>query len=209
MDSQWLRIQFDLNPQKSKADLARTLGLEPPAISKILNGNRQIKAPEYMAMRAFFGLPVDGQALTAPHTSGYIVKPLSYKDMQETALYDSASATGTSTQDWIIPKTVLHEKTNAPPEQIKIFEVRENTMEPDFTHGEHVLIDTSNKTPSPPGVFVVSDDFNYLLRYCEVVSKAKPTKIRMTANHKMFLPQTLKLEDFDIIGRVIAKLKWL
>lgn len=45
-----------MHPKKTKAQLARLLGLEPPAVSKILAGTRQIKAQEYMKMREFFCL---------------------------------------------------------------------------------------------------------------------------------------------------------
>lgn len=209
MDSQWLKMQFELNPAKSKSDLARILGLEPPAVNKILNGSRQIKAQEYMQMRQYFDLPVDGESNTKNQARGYVVKPLSYKDIKRSALHDSAPNNHTSDNNWVIPTKVLEKRTDSPPEQIKIFEVHENTMEPDFSKGEHVLIDTSNQVPSPPGIFIVSDGHTYLLRYCEIIPNTKPEKIRLTANHKMFQPQTLEQGDFEIIGRVIAKLQWL
>lgn len=71
MDSQWLQLQFRLNPDKTKADLARALGLEPPAISKILAGNRQIKAQEYVKMREFFGM--GGTSYNVPITDDYSI----------------------------------------------------------------------------------------------------------------------------------------
>ena len=59
MDSQWLNRQFELYPTKTKARLADVLGLEPPAVSKILKGMRQIKAKEYALMRQYFGLSLE------------------------------------------------------------------------------------------------------------------------------------------------------
>ncbi len=60
MDSQWLKTQLAYNPSKNKADLAKAIGVQPSGISKILAGTRQIKTHEYIAMRKFFGLLIDG-----------------------------------------------------------------------------------------------------------------------------------------------------
>lgn len=59
MDAQWLQEQFSLHPEKSKSVLADMLGLQPPTISKILGGARQIKPHEYRDMCAYFDLPTE------------------------------------------------------------------------------------------------------------------------------------------------------
>jgi transcriptional regulator with XRE-family HTH domain len=201
MDSQWLKTQFALYPDKTKADLAKALGLEAPAISKILGGGRQIKAHEYAAMRRFFGLPVDGETAAKPYGLSYTIAPLEH----DTGLGEQEQP-GTE-PDWVIPASILSTRTQAPPEKIKKFQVRESAMEPDFKQGEHVLIDLSDQTPSPPGVFVVSDGFGYMMRHCAFIPKTNPPEVRISATGAGFHSQILKLEDFIIVGRVIAKLQ--
>lgn len=201
MDSQWLKSQFAIHPDKSKIDLARALGLEPPAVSKILNGTRQIKATEYMIMREFFGMPVDGErSLKKP--PAYTIRPLDI----ETALNESAML---SDAEWVIPASIVNSRTHAPPEKIRMFRVREFLMEPDFRHGEHVLVDLMDKNPSPPGAFVVSDGFGHMVRYCEFIPQSNPPEVRISAKKREFQSQTLKLDDFKIIGRVIGKLQMI
>ncbi len=109
--------------------------------------------------------------------------------------------------DWVIPASVLNTRTQAPPEKIRIFEIGENTMEPDFRRGESVLVDLCDIKPSPPGVFLVSDGFGHMVRRCEFVPRSNPPEVKISANESGFQPQTLKLADFKIIGRVIAKLQ--
>ncbi|MGQ0527007.1 MAG: S24 family peptidase [Alphaproteobacteria bacterium] len=200
MDSQWLKAQFKAHPGKSKAGLAATLGLEPPAISKILNGARQIKAQEYHGMRQYFGLPTDGQK--AVSGNGYVIPPLtleqSFQEFREKR--DS---------DWVIPADILHARTRTPPEKIRIFEVRERVMEPDFRQGEFVIVDLSDRAPSPPGIFIISDGFGHMVRHCSYVPKSSPAKIRVAAAHASFETQTLQEHEFEITGRVIARLHWL
>ncbi len=202
MDFQWLKTQLMLHPQKTKAELARALGLEPPAVSKILNGTRQIKASEYVAMRRFFGMPVDGASSLQKQAHSYTLLPLD-------AGGSLAEERDPLLSEWVIPANILSARTQAPPDQIRIFQVRENIMEPDFRQGEHVLVDLSDTHPSPPGVFVVTDGFGQMLRQCEFIPRSNPPEIRISASTSGFQAQTLTSEDFEIVGRVIAKLQML
>ncbi len=205
MDSQWLKRQFDCNPEKSKAGLARLLRLEPPAISKILSGTRQIKAQEYNMMRQYFDLPVDGEdtALKIPENA-YRLDTLAGQD---NILEDSSS--GTTHDSWIIPADILSARTHTPPEQIKIYSVIESVMEPDFKRGEHVLIDLFDTKPTPPGSFIISDGFGIMVRNCAYIPNSNPPEIKISASSKSFQTQSLQEDDFKIIGRIIAKLQWL
>ncbi len=204
MNSQWLKEQFECNPDKSKAGLARILKLEPPAISKILNGTRQIKAQEYNLMRQYFGLPIDGQNTSSLPENSYRLDTL---ESGEQALAEPQTAM--SEHSWVIPADILSARTQSPPEKIKIFNVQESFMEPDFRRGEHVLIDQSDKAPSPPGTFIISDGFGVMLRHCEYVPNSNPVEIRISAASQTFQTQVLQEQDFEILGRAIAKLQWL
>lgn len=203
MDYQWLQTQFTQNPDKSKADLAKALGLEPPAISKILKGNRQIKAHEYVTMRRYFGLPVDGENAIANQS---ILKPLSH-DNQESFLSDNGHSG--DEQNWIIPEEILSQHTQTSPENIKIFTIKESVMEPDFKRGEPVLVDLSNNFPSPPGVYIIWDGYSYLARQCDIIAGSEPPQIKISARDESFNPQIISLDGCQIVGRVIAKLQWL
>lgn len=204
MDSQWLKMQFDLHPDKTKAALAKALGLEPPAVSKIIKGTRQIKAQEYMIMRRFFGLPSnEDRPPRSDEPGGYKIAPLQ-------AAGGLGEADGAlEGAEWVIPAEILIARTSAAPNQIKIFQIRETIMEPDFKQGEYVLVDLSDCVPSPPGAFIVSDGFGHMARFCEFIPKSKPPEVRVSAKNNGFLPQTLTLSDFNIVGRIIAKLQML
>lgn len=203
MDSEWLRAQFRLHPDKTKAGLAQALGLEAPAVSKILAGTRQIKAQEYIAMRRYFGLPVDGEkaARGGAHPAAYTLSPLApgLKD-GEAAMDENA---------WVMPASLFAARTRAPPDKIRIFPVQENAMQPDFNPGEHVLVDLSDQKPSPPGVFVVSDGMGYIIRQCEYLPHSKPAHVRLSARNPRYDPAVVELPRAGIVGRVIAKLEWL
>lgn len=203
MDYQWLQTQFALNPNKSKAGLAKALGLEPPAVSKILKGNRQIKAPEYAIMRRYFGLPVDGERAASPQN---MIEPLSGNQQ---SLHLQEHEKDRHDQGWLIPENILSQNTQTTPENLKTFIVKERVMEPDFKYGEAVLVDLSNNFPSPPGAYIIYDGYSHLVRQCELLQGSAPVEIRISARDKAFMPQTISLEECQIIGRVVAKLQWL
>jgi hypothetical protein len=203
MDARWLKTQFDLYPDKSKAGLADAMGLEPPAVSKILGGKRQIKAHEYLSMRKYFGLPLDGGRAVRRSADSFVIDSLTVTS----GMQDNADVTGA--EQWVVPASIFSTRTKAPADQIKVFKVQENTMAPEFSFGEHVVVDLTDKKPSPPGVFVISDGFGHLVRRCEFVTNSKPAKVRISAIDKNFQTQVLDFTEFKIVGRVIARLQWL
>jgi len=202
MDAKWLKMQFDLNPDMVKSDLAEQLGLEPPAISKILKGTRQIKAQEYAQMRAFFGFP-SIEAGDPVYTSGYRLGELANGNaMEEEHVFAQE-------EDWVIPQKIINKRTSATADQIKIFENKEPLMAPEFALGAHVVVDLSDAQPSPPGVFVIYDGMGHMLRHCEFVANSSPQEITISAHCSNFTEQRLFLDDVTIVGRVIAKLQML
>ncbi|MBU0859628.1 MAG: LexA family transcriptional regulator [Alphaproteobacteria bacterium] len=200
MDNQWLHTQFTLHPDKTKADLARALGLDRPAISKILAGTRQIKATEYAGMRRFFGLPVDGER-AVDRGQSYVIQPL------ESGLKEPAVAGGADA--WVMPASLFAHRTRTAPENIRIFTVQDNAMRPDLMPGETVLVDMADVTPAPPGIFLVSDGLGHIIRQCAPVPQARPPQIRLSALNAQYESYSLSPDRAGIIGRVIAKLQWL
>ncbi len=205
MDAQWLHAQFSHHRDKSKAALAQALGLEPPAVSKILSGVRQIKATEYIKMREFFGLPSGEKRDHEGQTQSYVVDQLKSNHN----LSDSANEVENSQSQWILPANIIQKHTQSTSDVIKSFRVGDHMMAPDFKRDEHVLVDLSDKNPTPPGTFIVSDGFGHMLRNCEYVPNSNPVKIKITAHTQTYQPQILRREEFEILGRVIAKLQWL
>ena len=202
VDSDWLKSQFRINPDKTKAGLAKALGLDAPAISKILAGSRQIKAHEYVGMRAYFGLPVERDKITATGRQTYTLTPLNEADLHDQDQAGEADA-------WIMPASLFEKRTKAPPEQIRIVTVQGDSMAPDFPGGDHVLVDLSDRNPSPAGVFLVSDGVGQMIRQCEHIPHAVPPTLRISARNEKYAPYEIAHDKAAILGRVIAKLEWL
>jgi transcriptional regulator with XRE-family HTH domain len=194
-----------MNPGKTKAGLAELLGLEPPAVSKILNGTRQIKAREYTLMRRYFGLPVDGEgAVTSP-----LARTLRVENGERVSVMQEGDAIPYSARPVCQPAldTLFDFRHGAG--RYEVFQVRQSAMEPDFLKGESVLLDLTDIVPSPSGDFVISDGFEPMIRHCAFLPNTKPPMVNISARSGIFQPQTLSLDEFRIIGRVVGKVKWV
>ena len=148
-------------------------------------------------MREFFGMGGDLSHLKK--SEAYILEPLK-SGMSEQESYDG---------EWSIPASILNQRTKAQPDQVKIFLIEENVMEPNLKKGEHVIVDLSDTKPSPPGIFVISDGFGFMARHCAFKHGSAPPEVKISAMQKNFEPQTLAREDITILGRVIAKMQWI
>lgn len=199
MNSQWLNALFKTHPEKTKKSLADFLGLEPPAISKILNGARQIKAEEYIGMRAFFGLSQDGGHAVVSQYQPY------------TALVGDQKYTLGEEQhadkQWMGATEILAQNSNIVCKRAMIIENADDYMAPDFEKGQLIVVDLDKTQPEAGKleIFVVSDGVNYMIRECKLVHESAATQIKVSAKKEQFTPQTLKIEDIHILGRVVGK----
>jgi len=200
MDSQWLNSLFAENSDKTKKSLADYLGMEPPAVSKMLNGTRQIKTKEYFSIRTFFGLPVDGE-----HAMALRQHPLTQTASNHQNNYNFAEPNNTGgawkTESDLIQtnnEAILYTKT-------MIVKNTDDYMMPDFKKEEAVLVNLEDRNPKETGIFVISDSINSMLRRCEVIEEDGRLQVKISANKTDFLPQILDMDDVHILGRVIGK----
>lgn len=110
------------------------------------------------------------------------------------------------TNRWQMPRDILKAQTSAPASSLKIITVYGDSMAPDFMPGERVLVDTSDRRPSPPGVFVLWDGLALVIKRLEVLPGAQTIRIIPTNTHYATYEQPLA--DVQINGRVIGKWQW-
>jgi len=88
---------------------------------------------------------------------------------------------------------------------LKIIRVQGDSMAPDFLPGDRVLVDTSDRVPSPPGVFLLWDGMGFILRRCETRPNAKPPVVVLRARNPEYSAHEMPLKDVTIAGRVVGK----
>lgn len=111
--------------------------------------------------------------------------------------------------EWQIPRALVHYATNSAPERVKIITVIGDSMEPTFRTLDKVMVDTSDVIPSPPGVFVVWDGLNLVLKRVQYVPHSDPPRVRITSDNDHYSPYERSLDEAYIRGRVLGKWQWV
>lgn len=103
-----------------------------------------------------------------------------------------------------MPTASFREAYGISSSRIRIIPVKGNSMEPRLWPGQRVMVDIEDKTPSPPGVFVIWDGLALVLKYVEVVPNSDPLKVRISSANKDFMAYERTLDEAHINGRVIG-----
>ena len=53
-------------------------------------------------------------------------------------------------------------------------------------HGDIVMIDTAQRTASPPGIFVLHDDYSLLIEQIESIPNTSPIMLRMFSENNAY-----------------------
>ena len=110
--------------------------------------------------------------------------------------------------EWQIPLDFLRSHTQAAAAALRIIRVHGDSMVPDFRPGERVLVNTDDRLPSPPGVFIVWDGFGLVIKRLEVVPYAEPATVRLISANADYAAYERPLEDVTVNGRVIGRWQW-
>ena len=111
--------------------------------------------------------------------------------------------------EWQVPTGIVRGYSTAPSHELRIITVMGDSMEPALLPGQRVLVDTGDKKPSPPGIFVVWDGLGLVVKRIQVIPHSEPPRVRITSDNAKYDPYERTLEEAYIQGRVIGQWRWL
>ncbi len=97
----------------------------------------------------------------------------------------------------------VRDRLNATPENLRMIFVQGDSMEPTLCQGDMILVDITQKNPSPPGIFVLFDGLGLVAKRLEFLSHSKPPSIRLLSDNPQYLPYERAIAEVNIIGRVV------
>jgi phage repressor protein C with HTH and peptisase S24 domain len=83
-----------------------------------------------------------------------------------------------------------------------------DSMPVTFRPYDKVMVDTEDRTPSPPGIFVVWDGLNLVLKRVEYIAHSEPPRVRILSENPEYQPYERVVEEAYIQGRVLGKWLW-
>ena len=110
--------------------------------------------------------------------------------------------------EWQVPRDFIRAQTTAPVDNLRVIRVYGDSMAPDFIPGDRVLVDTSDISPSPSGVFVMFDGLGIVIKRVEFIPYSEPKSVRLLSSNKHYATYERALNEVTINGRVIAKWLW-
>src|SRR5690606_21929639 len=108
---------------------------------------------------------------------------------------------------WMIPGYMLN-RFNAQPRHIKAFPAQGDSMSPTIGDGDVVFVDTRHRVPSPPGIYVLADEFGGVVtKRLEVTSRPsdETVTVRISSDNPNHNDRELTLDEIHIIGRYIGR----
>lgn len=108
---------------------------------------------------------------------------------------------------WMIPTYMLN-RFNAQPRHIKAFPAQGDSMFPTIHDGDVVFADTRHRVPSPPGIYVLADEFGGVVtKRLEVISRPSDeiVTVRLSSDNPNHKDRELTLDEINIIGRYVGR----
>lgn len=209
IDAEWLRDQLE-QPGRSQSGLARSLGLSSPAIvNRMCAGGRKISAEEADKIRAYLASTSRDKHAAGLHIGNTPDLPDEdplgdYVQIEVLPTFAGMGGGGTGDADReraLLSRRLVEDELRAHPEHLLLVNVRGNSMEPLFRHGDQLLIDKRDTSPTQPGPFALLFDDGYVVKNVEWIEKR--TKWRISSANPDFSPEDFAPEDIKIMGRPV------
>lgn len=185
-----------------QVDLAEALGITQDKVAKALAGTRQWQGDEALKL----------QALLSDHDDSNLVPDVppkgserQYVDIPVLPSYAGMGGGGTGDGEQVVAKVsrvLIEEELHGQPQDFELIDVRGDSMEPDFHHGDQILIDRRDRDPRQPGPFALWDDDGYVVKLVERVP-GKRGFYRIFSANSRYSEHEIEEKETTIRGRPV------
>ena len=100
----------------------------------------------------------------------------------------------------------IAEHLGVSPAALRILTIRGDSMEPNLQHNDLLLVDTTQTSPSSPGIFVLFDGMGLAVKRLEYSSQSllnQAVRIKVISDNPHYSVYERSVADISIIGRVV------
>lgn len=105
--------------------------------------------------------------------------------------------------NWGLPEDYVRGELHVRPADAYIIEIRGDSMSPTLLPGDRTMVDTADRTPSPPGVFAIWDGFGVVAKRVEVVPNSDPVLLKIKSDNPNHDDYERTVDEVSVIGRII------
>jgi hypothetical protein len=133
------------------------------------------------------------------------VSDRAYLSVEVLPSFAGAGGGGTAEGDLqtaLISRSLIEDELRAKPTDLLLIDVRGDSMEPDFRHGDQILIDRRDRNPRQPGPFALFDGDGYVIKLMERIHGRKGWYRVFSANAR-YSPYEIEEQENAILGRPV------
>ena len=105
---------------------------------------------------------------------------------------------------WFLPEGMIRHEGGAVPDAIRVLRVRGESMEPELSEGDRLLVDTSRRTPDTGEMFVLWDGNGLVVKRVErVADGGGEPGLRLKSANAEYADYTAPAGDVHIVGKVL------
>lgn len=132
------------------------------------------------------------------------VVPVSFVDVTASlgggSAVDGEPANG---EVWYFARDWVRGEFGAHSEALRLIHVKGDSMEPTLRSGDIIMIDSSVKSPSQGGIFVLDDGIGLVAKRLESVFGPKGPSVRVISDNPLYPSYERSMDEVRIIGKVV------
>lgn len=188
----------------SASEIAKKAKLTPSTLTRPLNQpvNYKLSRPTLAKLREAFP-DFSGFSTTADLPA--LPPDRDYMPVEVLPSFAGMGGGGTGDGDVehaLIPRRLVVDELRASPSDLLLIEARGQSMEPDFQHGDQILVDKRDCNPVQPGAFALWDGDGYVVKLVERVPRQQGRYRIFSANDR-YSAYEVEAEDVKIMGRPV------
>jgi phage repressor protein C with HTH and peptisase S24 domain len=99
----------------------------------------------------------------------------------------------------MLPRQLIVDELRAKPGDLVMIDVRGNSMEPLFFHGDQILVDKRDRNPVQPGPFALWDGDGYVIKNVE----RQRGSYRIFSSNSLYSDLIVEPDTIEIMGRPV------
>jgi phage repressor protein C with HTH and peptisase S24 domain len=88
-------------------------------------------------------------------------------------------------------------------DSLRLFSVQGDSMTPTLLAGDTLLIDSTLKTPSPPGIFLLFDGLALVVKRLESIPQSTTRMVKVISDNPRYAPYEASIDESNVVGRVV------
>lgn len=188
--------------KRTQRELAEAIGIDDDKLSKVKAGQRQFKATEVTKALTWLARVEESVGIAV---AAEPIEPRDYVPIEILPTFAGMGGGGTGDGDRevaLVERSLIVDVLKGRPSDFILINVRGDSMEADFRHGDQLLVDRRDNVPSQPGSFALWDGEwgEYVVKNVE---RLHDGRVRVFSTNPKYSDAIIESEQTRIIGRPV------